>query len=287
MKKRILLSADSTCDIGEQLQRQYEVRFYPYHIEYRGESYLDNVNIRPDDLYAGFYEDGSLPKTSAVNVVEYQEYFKSLLTEADEVIHFNLGSALSSSYEHALLAARDMPEIHVIDSCNLSTGMGQLVIRAGRMIKEGMQADDIVSSVEELKPCVQASFVLETLDFMAAGGRCPQVLSHVSDALNLKLEIVVDNSDGSMHVSRMYHGSMRKTLREYVRKQIKRHPVILQDDVFITHSGGIEDESIEIIRAELLEQLPKLERIHVTQASCTISSHCGPGTIGILYLTQE
>lgn len=284
---KILLSADSTCDIGEELQQQYQVRFYPYHIEYRDASYLDNVDIHPEDLYRGFYEDGSLPKTSAVNVAEFQEYFKALLSEADEVIHFNLGGALSSSYEHAVLAAQELPGVHVIDSCNLSSGMGQLVIRAGRMLEQGMGADEVVAAVERLKPHVQASFVLETLDFIAAGGRCPQVLSHMSDALHLKLEIAVDNTDGSMHVSRMHHGSARKTLREYVRKQIKRHPNIMEDDVFITHSGGIDEESIDLVRAELLELLPDLERVHVTKASCTISSHCGPGTVGILFLTKD
>lgn len=284
---KVLLSADSTCDIGDELKQQYQVRFYPYHLELRGVSYLDNIDIHPEDLYKAFYEDGSLPKTSAVNVAEYQQYFKTLLSEADEVIHFSLGSALSSSYEHAILAARDLPKVYVIDSCNLSSGMGQLVIRAGRLLEQGMPAEDVVAAVGRLKPLVQASFILETLDFMAAGGRCPQVLSHVSDALHLRLEIAVDNADGSMHVGRMHHGSTRKALREYVRKQIKKHPDVMKDDIFITHSGDVNDELIELVRAELLDLLPDLERVHVTKASCTISSHCGPGTIGILFLTQE
>ncbi|MBQ9953974.1 MAG: DegV family protein [Eggerthellaceae bacterium] len=284
---KIILSADSTCDLGDELKAQCRVHYYPYHIEFRGHSYLDNVDITPEVLYAGYYEDGSLPKTSAINVQEYVDYFRSLLEEGDEVIHLNLGGALSSSYDHACLAAREVPGVHVVDSCNLSTGTGQLVIRAARMIEEGMEATDIVAALEALKPRVHASFVLDALEFMAAGGRCPQILSHVGKTLHLRPEIVVDNADGSMHVGRLHHGSMHKALKEYVRDQVKKNPGILTDDVFVTHSGAIAPELIDEVCDNVRELLPDVERIHVTQASCTISCHCGPGTIGILFVTED
>lgn len=283
----IIISADSTCDLGDELKERYRVRFYPYHIEYRGKSYLDSVDIVPEDLYEGFFEDGSLPKTSAVNVQEYVDYFRSLTAGGAEVIHLNLGGALSSSHEHACLAAREVPGVHVIDSCNLSTGMGQLAIRAARMIEAGGTASEVVAAVEAMRGRVHASFVLDTLEFMAAGGRCPQVLSHVGKALHLRPEIVVDNADGSMHVGRLHHGSMRKALKEYVRNLVTRNEGILTDDIFVTHSGAIDPKLVDGVIAELREQLPGIERIHVTQASCTISAHCGPGTLGVLFVTGE
>jgi len=284
---KIILSADSTCDLGEELKEACKVSYYPFHIEYRGASYLDSVDITPEELYEGFYADGSLPKTAAVNVIEYLEYFRSLTADGSEVIHFNLGSALSSSYDHACLAAAEVPGVYVLDSCNLSTGTGQLVMRAARMIEQGLGAPEIVEAVEAMRARVRASFVLDTLEFMAAGGRCPQLLSHVGGALHLRPEIIVDNSDGSMHVGRLHHGSMRKVLKEYVRSLVRHNPDILTDDVFVTHSGAIDQALIELVTTELRECLPDLERIHVTRASCTISSHCGPGCLGVLFVTGE
>lgn len=283
----IILSADATCDLGDELKTLHNVNYFPYHLEYRGGDYLDNVDITPEEIYEGFYEDGSLPQTSAVNVLEYREHFEELTAQGDELIHVNLGRALSSSYEHAYLAARDMPHVHVIDSQNLSSGMGLLVLQAARMIEAGEDAHTIVKTIEDMRSRVHASFVLDTLEFMAAGGRCPQVLSHAGKALHLKVEIAVDNSDGSMHVSRLHHGSTSKSLKEYVRTQIKKNPTMVLDDVFITHSGAIDPKHIEVVRNELTERLPGIKRIHVTKASCTISAHCGPGTLGVLFVTED
>lgn len=285
--ENVIISADSTCDLGEELKGRYRVHYQPYHIEYRDEDYLDGVDIVPEDLYEGYYEDGSLPKTAAVNVQEYVDYFKSLTEGGAQVIHFNLGSALSSSHEHACLAACEVPGVFVLDSCNLSTGTGQLVIRAARMLEAGASAEETFEAVKAMRSRVHTSFVLDTLEFMAAGGRCPQVVSQVGEVLKLRPEIVVDNADGSMHVGRLHHGSMRKVVKEYIRNQLKHHEGVLLDDVFITHSGATAPELIETAAVELREQLPGLERIHVTRASCTISSHCGPGCLGIIFVTES
>lgn len=284
---KIVISADSTCDIGPELSERYHVSFFPYHIIFRGNEYLDNVDITTDQIYAGYREDGSLPATSAINVSEYLDYFRSLREEADEVVHLNLGHALSSSHEHALAAAEQLEGIHVIDSCNLSTGTGQLVIRAARLADEGLPASEIVQRIEAMRGRTHASFVLDTLEFMAAGGRCPQVLSHVGKALKLRVEIAVDNADGSMRVTGLRRGSMKKALREYVESQIRKHPDIICDDVFVTHSGEIDQKLIDGVCDQLRKLLPDLERVHVTRASCTISSHCGPGCLGVLFVTES
>ena len=284
---KIVISADSTCDIGPELSERYDIRFFPYHIIFRDREYLDNVDITTEQIYEGFREDGSLPATSAINVGEYLDFFKDLLKDADEIIHLNLSRVLSSSHEHALAAAEQLCGVHVIDSRNLSTGTGQLVIRAARMAEQGMAADDIVREIKNMRSRTHASFVLDTLEFMAAGGRCPQVLSHVGKALKLRVEILVDNADGSMRIAHLHRGSMKKVLREYVKAQIKEHPGILTDDVFVTHSGHVEEAIIQGVVEQLKELLPQLERIHITRASCTISSHCGPGCLGVLFVTER
>lgn len=285
--ENVIISADSTCDLSEELKARYKVRYQPYHIEYRNRDYLDGVDIVSEDLYEGYYADGSLPKTAAVNVREYVDYFKSLTKDGAQVIHFNLGSALSSSHEHACLAACEVPGVFVVDSCNLSTGTGQLVIRAARLLEGGASAEDTFGVIKAMRSRVHTSFVLDTLEFMAAGGRCPQIVSQVGEALRLRPEIVVDNADGSMRVGRLHHGSMRKAVKEYIHNQLKHHEGVLLDDVFVTHSGATDPELVDTAIAELREQLPGLECIHVTRASCTISSHCGPGCLGIIFVTES
>lgn len=284
----IVLSADSTCDLGEELRSLYNVHFYPFHVEFRGKCYADGIEITPEEIYAGYYEDGSMPKTSAINVGEYIEHFTALTEGGAEVIHIGLGGALSSAVEHAVLAARAVPGVHVVDSCNLSSGVGQLVLRAARMIESGMSAVQILASLEVLKPRVHASFVIDTMDFLAAGGRCPQVVSQMGKALHVRPEIVVDNKDGSMHVGKLHHGSTRKALKRYVADTIDKYGAdnILLDDIFVTHSGELPDDQIEEVCDELRKLLP-VERIHVTRASCTISAHCGPKTLGVLFVTRD
>ncbi len=282
--KPIILSADSTCDLSSELKERYDVQYYPFHIIYQGESYQDNVDITPDVLYEGYYADGSLPSTAAINVQEYLDYFTPFVDAGCEVVHLNLGGALSSAHENARAAASQLPGVYVIDSQNLSTGIGQLVIRAGRMIEAGMAAADIARELEQLRGHVHASFILDTLDFMAAGGRCPQVLAQVGKMIHIKPEILVHNDDGSMSMGKIYRGKLQKVLVHYVEDTLARYSDILCDDLFITHSG-IDESLIELVRKTVLEHLP-IERIHITRASCTISSHCGPNTLGILFVTE-
>lgn len=282
---KIILSADSTCDLSEELKTRYDVQYYPFHIIYRGCDYQDNVDIKAEEIYDGYYEDGSLPGTAAINVQEYIEYFKPFVDAGYEVIHFNLGGALSSSHEHAVAAARELGHVHPIDSRNLSTGIGQLVIRCGRLIEQGLSAEEIVAQVEELRGHVHASFILDTLDFLAAGGRCPQLLAYVGKMIKFKPEILVDNSDGSMGMGKIYRGKLQRVLPRYVEDTVARYADIVCDDLFITHSG-IAPELIDIVR-DKVEELLDVECIHVTKASCTISAHCGPNTLGILFVTES
>ena len=172
---KIILSADSTCDLDEEIKKRYHVNYFPLHINLNGEDYLDNITITPEQVYQEYYDHKVLPKTSAVNVEEYMEHFRPWVEQGYEVIHVNLGHALSSSYQNCCLAAQELGHVHVVDSCNLSTGTGLTVVAAGKMIAEGMDAETIAEKLRAGTSKRHASFILDTLTFLHAGGRCSAV----------------------------------------------------------------------------------------------------------------
>lgn len=285
MERKIILSADSTCDLGEELKERYRVHFYPFHIILDGRDYQDNIDIRAQDIYKAWREKRVLPKTAAINAEEYRAYFRPWVQQGYDVIHLNLGGALSSAYQNCVLAARETGHVYPVDSCNLSTGISLLVIKAAEMIEEGLGAGEIAGRLENMKKNVHSSFILDTLEFMRAGGRCSAVAAFGASALGLKPCIEVQNADGSMKVGKKYRGRLDKVLVSYVRDKLAQYPDIDDSRIFITHSG-IPQEYVNKVR-ETVGSLMEFQECYVTQASCTISSHCGPNTLGILFMTRE
>lgn len=297
---KIILSADSTCDLDEELMHRYNVHYFPLHINLNGKDYLDNINITPEQVYREYYENKVLPKTSAVNVQEYIDHFQPWVDDGCEVIHISIGHALSSSYQNCCLAAQELGHVHVIDSCNLSTGTGLTVVAAGKLIKEtadiAAKPEAGKSDQEQIAAMIaaklragtsrrHASFVLDTLTFLSAGGRCSAVAAFGANMLRLKPCIQVDNRDGSMSVGKKYRGTLKKVLTRYVKDELAMYPDINTDLLFITHSG-IPQNYIDLVR-ETVEETMTFKEIHVTKASCTISCHCGPNTLGILFETKS
>lgn len=282
-KQKILLSADSTCDLDEELKERYHVHYFPFHIHLDGKDYLDNVDITPEDIYQKYFQEKKLPKTAAVNVQEYIQHFRPWTEAGYEVLHISLGHSLSSSFQNCVLAARELGHIHVVDSGNLSTGTGLSVVAAGKMIQEGLDAETIAKRLQERTHLCHASFVLDTLTFLHAGGRCSAVAALGANMLKLKPCIQVNNQDGSMSVGKKYRGSLESALVKYVREELGKYPRINQDLLFITHSG-IPQHYIDLVK-ETVEGIIKFKEIHITKASCTISCHCGPNTLGILFET--
>ena len=272
-KKKIILSADSTCDLDEELKERYHVNYFPLHINLNGRDYLDNVDITPEQVYQEYYDHKVLPKTSAVNVQEYIDHFRPWVEDGYEVIHVNLGHALSSSYQNCCLAAQELGHVHVVDSCNLSTGTGLTVVAAGKMIEEGMDAETIAEKLRASTSKRHASFVLDTLTFLHAGGRCSAVAALGANVLKLKPSIQVDNHDGSMSVGKKYRGALDKVLVKYVKDELARHPDINTDLLFIMHSG-IPQEYIDLVR-KTVEDTMAFKEIHVTKASCSCRRCCG------------
>jgi DegV family protein with EDD domain len=284
MGKKIILSADSPCDLGDELKKRYDVTFFPYHIILDGKQYSDSVDIWPDDIYAAYRQKGILPKTSAINISEYVDYFKQWTDQGYEVIHFNLGAALSSSYQNCIAAADELEGVYPINSCSLSTGMSLQLIEAAELIKKGMPAAEIAKEAASLNTRCHANFILDTLEFMRAGGRCSTIAALGANLLKLKPCIEVDNKSGAMGMGKLYRGSLDKVLVQYAEEQLARYPNIKRDRAFITHSG-ISEERIEMIRGVLTSR-SAFDEIYITRASCTISSHCGPNTLGVLFMTE-
>ena len=283
--RKIILSADSTCDLGDELKEKYQVHYYPFHIILEGKDYQDNVDITPGDIFQRYYEKKVLHKTAAINVEEYVNYFRPFVEQGYEVVHLNLGSALSSAHQNCMLAARELKGVYPVDSGNLSTGIGHLVLDAGEMIKEGLGAEEIAGKLNQRKNLVHSSFILDTLKFMSAGGRCSNVMALGANLLNIKPCIEVNNKDGSMDVGKKYRGSLKKVLPLYVKDKLQEYQGICTNKIFITHSG-IDQEYIELVK-EAIQEEKEFQNIYVTRASCTISCHCGPNTLGILFETKE
>ncbi|WP_163193021.1 DegV family protein [Clostridium thermarum] len=281
---KVILSADTTCDLGEVLKEKYNINYYPLHIILGDKQFQDGVDITPDKIYETYKEKRILPKTAAVNPDEYYKYFKKWTDEGYEVIHVNLGSGLSSSYQNSCIAAEELKNVYTIDSQNLSTGTGLLVLEAADRIAQGMPAAQIQEEINALRTKVHASFVLDSLTFLAAGGRCSALTAFGANILNIKPCIEVDNTSGRMGVGKKYRGSLDKVLKHYTEDKLKDRTNLKLDRVFITHSG-ISDERIEIVK-NTIKELADFKEILVTRAGCTISAHCGPNTLGVLFMTK-
>jgi EDD domain protein, DegV family len=282
---KMVLSADSTCDLDDTLKERYEVNCHPLHIILGDKQYNDGVDITPDNIYDTYQKHRILPKTSAPNLLEYIDYFKKWTDEGCEVIHLSLGSGISSSYQNCCIAAQELGNIYPIDSGNLSTGIGLLVIEAAERITKGMTAAQIYQEVNELKTKVHASFVIDSLTYLYEGGRCSALSALGANLLNIKPCIEVDNSSGKMRVGKKYRGVLSKVLQYYTMDKLNEQADLKLDRIFITHSG-ISPENINLVR-KTIEEMFDFKEILVTRAGCTISSHCGPNTLGILFISNE
>ena len=284
MSKKVMLTADSTCDLSEELKERVHVTTHPLHVVLEDESYDDGVNLTPDEIYHIYEEKKVLPKTAAVNAAEFIDFFTPYLEQGYEVVHINLGSGLSVTHSNCRMAAAELEGVYVVDSCSLSTGSGLLVLEAADRIAAGMPAEQVAREVQELASRVSASFVLDTLEFLHKGGRCSSLAMMGANLLQLKPCIEVDNTCGKMGVGKKYRGSLDKCLQQYVQDKLEGRTDICTNRIFITHSG-ISEACIAMVKAEV-EKYQKFDEILISRAGCVISSHCGPNTLGILFMTK-
>lgn len=281
---KIILSADSTCDLTEELKERYQVFIQPLTITLKDKQYKDGVDITPDDIYEAYESKKILPKTSAPNPMEYVEHFKRWTNQGYQVIHLNIGSSISSSHQNARIAAAELGNVYPIDSGNLSTGTGLLVIEAAERIAAGMPAKQISEEINNLRSSVHASFVLNSLTYLYAGGRCSALQALGASTFNIKPTIEVDNENAAMHVGKKYRGSLAKAVKNYTTDKLKKRDDLKLDRIFLVHSGT-DKANIDIVRESILE-LADFKEILLARAGCTISSHCGPDTVSIMFMTK-
>lgn len=282
---RIRIVADSTCDLGSELLEKYEVSIIPLCIVMDEESYYDGIETTPEEIFAWADAKKTTPKTAAAPMDKAEEILTPFMDAGEDILFFGISSEMSNTCNVVRLVAenREYDHLWVIDSCNLSTGIGLQVLKAAELASEGKSAGEIVSFITAARERVRASFVVDTLTYLARGGRCTAVTALLANTLKLHPAIVV--KDGVMGVSKKYRGSLDTALMKYAA-DLK--PDLLSADkkrVFITHSG-CSAEIVDKIRS-FLESLDYFEEIHETRAGGVISSHCGPGTLGILFYAGE
>lgn len=282
----VSIVADSTCDLSQELLDKYKVKMIPLHIHLGEKEYEDGVDLRPEEIYAWADDHKTTPKTSAPSVETVMQTFRPLLDKGDDIVCFSISESMSTTANVMRLAARQLEaedRIIVVDSANLSTGIGLLVLEAARMALQGKTAEEIVAETERLKPKVRASFVVDTLTYLHRGGRCNGLEAMAGSILKLHPKIVV--SEGKMSSSKKYRGKIDKVILAYAKDMEEQLLQARKERVFITHSGCPE-ETVLMVK-EYLESLSRFEEILLTRAGGVISSHCGPGTLGVLFIAGE
>lgn len=278
----IKITSDSTCDLSPELLAQYDITLTPLTVIRNGNAFLDGVDITPAEIFQHVDRGGALCSTSAVNVDDYRKVFAVFSERYDAVIHITIGSFFSACYQNATIAASRFSNVYVVDSMNLSTGQGHLVIEAAQLALSGMSPMEICSQLNAMRNRVQASFILDRLDYMQKGGRCSSVVALGGKLLKIKPCIAVKN--GAMGMVEKYRGKFDKCVEKYVKDQLKDRKDLRLDRIFITHTP-VEDGAVEIAR-ETIRKYADFAEILESEAGCTVSCHCGPGTLGILFITK-
>lgn len=279
----IVITSDSTTDLSLELRERYNIKILPLGVTLGGESYRDGIDITPDDIYEHHSKTGELPKTTAANMSDCMDFFKPFVDEGNAVIHFTISSEMSSTFNNSRMAAEEFQNVYVIDSKNLSTGGGLLVVAAAEMAAKGMEAKAIVEEIEKLVPCVDASFVIDNLEYLHKGGRCSALAMLGANLLKLKPCIEVKN--GTMGVGKKYRGRFGDVLKTYVSERIGDGADIDTDRVFVTHAG-CKPEIVDSVLNQVKET-GLFKEVFLTRAGCTVSSHCGADTLGVLFIRKN
>ena len=278
----IKILSDSTCDLSQQLLQENNISLVPLTVIKDGKEFKDGVTITPAEIFAHVAAGGDLCSTSANSVGEYTDMFAQYADQYDGVLHITIGSGFSSCYQNACIAASDFENVKVVDSMNLSTGQGLVVLEACRLAKECATLEELHEKVQAFTAKVEASFLVDKLTYLAKGGRCSAVAALGANLLNLKPQI--DVKDGKMGVSKKFRGKYGKCLANYVQEKLADRDDIRRDILFVTKTSVSEEEYAEVMAA--VKQYGHFETVYETFAGCTVSCHCGPGTLGVLFVRK-
>ena len=282
MGKPVVITADSTCDLPQALLTHFNIRVIPLTILIGQESHLDGVDFLAEDIYDRYRADGTLPKTSAPSLQQFLDFFTPLVNAGFEVVHLDISSELSSSYNNACIAAAELNGVHVVDSRTLSTGVGLLAIEGAECRDRGMGAAEIAAHLRALTGKVDISFVLDTLEFMWKGGRCSGVAALGANLLHLRPAL--EMRSGKLHVYKKYRGNMQSVYRQYVRERLAS-AALNPGHVFVVDSGEVPEETLREVRNTVKEAVPDAV-VHSAKAGCTVTAHCGPGALAVMFIQK-
>lgn len=285
MQKRIAVTTDSTVDLPKSIVEKYNITVCPLYVEMEGKVYPDDgVSITPEMMYDSYERTGKICHSSACNVADYVDIFTKVKENCDQIIHVGLSEELSCSVRNARMAAEEVGDVFVVDSRNLSTGIALVTLTACDLIAEGkLSAEEIAEKLNEMTPRVDVSFIIDTLDYLHAGGRCSSLARLGANLLKLKPSIIV--REGAMSVGKKFRGTTESARIKYGLSCLHDPEDIIPDRLFFTHSGRLEDEQIKVILDEVKKIVP-FKEVEVTKAGCVISAHCGPGTYGLLFVRK-
>ena len=278
----IKIISDSTCDLSKELLEQHNIALMPLTIVKDGKEFRDNVTITPAEIFAHVAAGGDLCTTAAINMTEYADIFAQYANEYDGVLHINISSDFSSCYQNACLAADEFENVRVVDSRNLSTGHGLVVLKAVELAKTCQDMDDLKAQLDDFTSKVEASFLLSRLDYMVKGGRCSAVVALGANLLNLKPCIEVKN--GKMSVVKKYRGNFDKCLASYIKDRLSGRDDLDKGTLFVTRTP-ISDECFNAV-SNTVAQYNDFDNTYWTEAGCTVSCHCGPGCLGVLFVRK-
>lgn len=280
--QHIKIISDSTCDLPAKLIEQYSIGITPLYVCKGGKEFRDGVDIVTADIFAHVDAGGELCTTSAVSVHDYESVYRRFAPHCDAVIQITIGSGFSSCYQNATIAAAEFSNVYVVDSENLSVGQGLLVLAAARWAEEGLTAEEIVAQLRELAPRVETSFLIDRLDYMAKGGRCSMVTALGANLLHLKPCLEVRG--GKLVVVKKYRGTFERCMRRYVQERLTGREDIDTSRAIIAH-GAAYQESVDATWEET-RACGVFEELIPSRLGCTVSCHCGPCTMGVVFLRK-
>ena len=282
MHRDVIIMCDSVCDLPKDIVDKLGIHVVPLNVTVEDHSYRDGVDIKSEDIFNLYTKDGILPKTSAFSIGEIEEEYKRYTSTGKAVVHISLGSKLSSCYQNASIASDIDSEVFVIDSSQITSGIGIMVIEACKLRDEGYCARTIVHRLNELKDKIQTGFVIESLDYLCAGGRCSALTSMGANALRIRPSIEV--RDGELKLGKRYRGKMEYVYRKFIDDNTDMSSIDTDYPVFITYAG-VDDTKVEAVK-QFAESKLGINNIITNSAGCTVSNHCGPGTLGIIYVRK-
>ena len=279
---RIKIISDSTCDLSKELIEKYDIGIVPLTVIKDGKNYSDNVDITTADIFTHGAGGGDLCSTAALNIDEYTTVFSRYSGQYDGIVHINISSGFSSCYQNACLAAEEFDNVRVIDSKNLSTGQGLIVLKACELAQTCETLDELEEKINEIIPTVEASFLLDRLEYMVKGGRCSSAAALGANLLGLKPCIEV--KDGKMGVVKKYRGNYSKCLAAYIKDRLANRDDLDREHLFVTRTP-VSDDCLQSVK-DAVSAYADFDNIYWTEAGCTVSCHCGPGTLGVLFIRK-